>query len=178
MPRIQTTVAVNLHGLRKFKTALSNDLRSSEARPIREALNQWAVILARFWTARWSFFSAGGGNWKPLNPKYLAWKMRKGLLPLILRSTDLMFQAFAPENARKPGKLSEEIPFGMRVGFGGGMQYPHTSNPNITVARLAMMHQTGEGNLPARKIIVPPDQETRAQMRATMEEAIREAAHQ
>ncbi len=178
MPKLQLTVAVNLHGLRKFKTALSNDLRTSESRPIRDALNEWAVILARFWTARWSMFSAGGGDWRPLKPKYKAWKARKGLLTLILRATDLMFQSFAPEMAKKPGRLSEEIPNGIRVGFGGGMNYPHTTNPNVTIAQIAMFHQTGAGNLPKRKIIVPPDTETRALMRATMQEAVQEAAHQ
>ncbi len=172
MPKLQLTVNVNLHGLRKFKAALSNDLRSSEARPIRDALNEWAVILARFWTARWSMFSGGGGNWRPLNAKYLARKVRKGLLPLILRATDEMFQNFAPDLAKKPGRLSEEIPNGIRVGFGGGMNYPHTTNPKVTIAQLAMFHQIGAGNLSARKIIVPPDTETRAKMRATMEEAV------
>jgi len=177
MPKLNLTVTVNLHGLRRFKDDLStSDLRRSASRPIREALDQWAIILARFLTARWSLFSAGGGNWKHLSEKYLAWKRRKGLLPLILRATDLMFQAFSITFGRKPGRIAEDIPFGVRVGFGPGMQYPHTSNPSVTIAQLAMWHQTGEGRLPARKIIVGPDTETRAQMRATMQEAMLEVA--
>lgn len=175
MPKLRTTVTVNLHGLRKFKDVLASDLRGSGQGPIRQALHEWAAIYARFLTARWEIFSRGGGNWRALRPATVLAKIAKGLLPLILRATDQMFQSFAPELARKPGRVTEDVPFGVRVGFGGGMRYPHSTAKGLTIAQLAMIHQVGAGNVPARKIIVPPDAATRKKMRDVMDVAMKEA---
>ena len=172
MPRLSTTVTVNLHGLRRFKETLEQDLRGSGTGPIRDALHEWAVLMARFLRKRWMQFSHGGGNWRPLKPATLDRKRRRGLLRFILRATDEMYRAFEPELARKPGKVTEDIPFGVRVGFGGGMKYPHSEAKGLTIAELAMIHQQGNSRLPARKIIVPPDLETRGQMREVMQEAM------
>lgn len=175
MPKIKATVTVNLRGLTRYREALESDLRLKANGPLRRALDEWGAIYARFLTKRWFVFSMGGGNWKKLKPATLERKKKAGLLPWILRATDQMFQAFAPSLARKPGRVSEQIPFGTRVGFGGGMQYPH-SMANMPIARLAMIHQVGGGSLPARKIIVPPDAETRAEMREVMREAVLDLA--
>ena len=167
----RTTVTVNLRGLTKFREALKADLRLSGNSPIRHALDQWKTLLARFLTHRWYTFSQGGGNWKALKPATLTRKIKKGLLPFILRATDEMFQAFAPAMSGKPSRVAEDIPLGVRVGFGGDMSYPH-STAHVQMSKLAMWHQTGAGNLPARKIIVPPDTETKKQMRDVMQEAM------
>jgi len=178
MPNLKLTVNVNLSGLRKFRETLEGDLRRKENGPIREALHTWAVLITRFLTARWRQYSRGAGDWRPLKAATLAQKRRKGLLPFILRAFDETFQAFAPEIAKKPGRLTEDIPFGIRFGFGGGMAYPHSHGKGITLKEIAEIHQGGLGNVPVRKIIVPPDTTTRAQMREVMNQAVREAAHQ
>jgi hypothetical protein len=171
MPAV--SIKVKLTGLKKFQSALQSDLRLKSNGPIRSALQDWVVIWGRFLTERYQRFSQGGGNWPALKPATLVAKERKGLLPWILRATDLMFQAFAPELVAKPGYLSEEIPFGVRLKFGGGMHqlYPGTTK---TVAEVAMYHQQGGGNLPQRKIIVPPDVETRKKMRDRMDQGVNE----
>jgi len=177
MPKLQLTVAVNLHGLRKFKDALADaDLRKSESRPIRDAVEQWGVLLTEFLSDRWLIFSLGGGTWKALNPKYLAWKIRKDYLPFILRMTDQAFNLFSAKFTRKPGAISGDVKFGVRVGFSEAMQVPHQTNPQMTVAAIMMLHQQGIGNLPQRKIIVGPDTATRAKMREVMDNALREVA--
>lgn len=163
---MKTTVTLNLHGLRRFRETLEADLRHGGNGPIRDALHEWAVLLARFLTRRWY----EGDNWKALKPATVARKLKQGLLPYILRATDQMFQAFAPELARKPGRVTQDVPFGVRVGFGGGMRYPH-STAKMSIAQLAMIHQLGLGNVPVRKIIVPPDAATRAKMRDVMQAA-------
>lgn len=170
---MKLNVTVNLKGLTKFSETLEADLRLSGNGQIRAAMHEWNVILARFLVARWERMSRGG--WTPLRPATLARKAALGLLMLILRATDRMFQAFSPEFARKPGKVSQDVPFGVRVGFGPGMRYPHDRG-GPTMASIAMWHQTGAGRLPVRKIIVPPDTATKAQMRAVMGKAMKEAA--
>lgn len=177
MPKLQLTVAVNLYGLRKFKDALADaDLRTSESRPIRNAVEQWGVLITDFLTTRWVIFSLGGGNWRALNAKYLAWKTRKGLLPFILRATDQAISLFSAKFARKPGAMGSDVKFGVRVSFGEAMQVPHMTNPQMTVASVMMLHQQGVGRLPQRKVIVGPDTETRGKMRAVMDAALREVA--
>lgn len=175
MARPSLTVVLNLHKLRGLKPALEADLRLAANGPVRNALQQWGALLGRFLTNRWRTFSFGLGNWKSLKPATLLRKLRKGQLLLILRATDKMFESFAPELVKKPGKVTQEVPFGMRVGFGGGMQYPHDRG-GPTMAQIARWHQTGAGHLPARKIIVGPDQETINEMRAVMKAAVAEVA--
>ncbi len=170
---MKLNVNVNLKGLTKFQETLEADLRLSGNGPIRAAMHEWNVIMARFLIARWERMSHGG--WTPLRPATIARKAKLGLLLLILRATDQMFQAFSPEMARKPGKITQDIPFGTRIGFGPGMKYPH-GRGGPTMEKIAMWHQTGAGNLPVRKIIVPPDTTTKAQMRAVMSKAVKEVA--
>lgn len=138
-------------------------------------MNDWVGIYARFLTERYNRFSFGGGNWAPLAPSTLKQKQRKGLLLLILRATDLMFQAFAPEFAGKPGGINKQIPFGVRISFGGGMNIPHPPSEK-TIGQIAMYHQLGGGRLPQRKILVPPDTDCVAQMRHRMFTALEEMA--
>lgn len=177
MPKLQLTVAVNLHGLRKFKDALEDaDLRTAEARPIRDAVQQWGVLLTQFLSNRWRIFSLGGGNWKALNEKYQAWKVRKGFLPFILRMTDMAATLFSADFTRKPGAISSDVKFGVRVTFGEDMQVPHQTNPEMTVAAIMMLHQQGVGHLPQRKVIVGPDTDTRRKMRAVMDKALKQVA--
>jgi hypothetical protein len=165
---LTTTVNVNLSGLRKFRDTLEGDLRLSSNGPIRKALQDWGVIYGRFLIQRYFVFSMGGGNWPKLKPATLERKKKAGLLPWILRATDQMFQSFAPEFAAKPGGLTTQVPFGVRVGFGGGMRWPH-STADMPIAELAAIHQK------RRKIIVPPDTATRKLMRDRMDLAVREA---
>ena len=177
MAKLQLTVAVNLHGLRKFKGVLeSTDLRTSEAAPIREALVKWGDLITNYLTKRWQIFSMGGGNWTALNAKYKAWKVRKGFLPFILRMTDQALSLFWIDFSRKPGALNEDIKFGVRIGFGEAMQVPHMTNPQMTVASIMMLHQQGVGKLPQRKVIVGPDTATRGKMRDVMDRALKKVA--
>ena len=168
-------VNVNLSKLKRFQESLQADLRLSGNGPVREALHEWGAIIARFLTKRFFIFSLGGGNWKPLKPATLKAKKQKGLLPWILRATDLLFESFNPVLARKPGKITEEIPFGVRVGFGPNMRAMRYPGTNTSVAEVATYHQKGMGNLPVRKTIVPPDAPTIKEMRDVMAAAVKKS---
>jgi hypothetical protein len=174
---LRVTVNVNLHRLRRFREALDRDLRLSSNGPVRRALQQWIAILSRFLTRRWMLFSHGGGNWPDILPETRARKVKRGLLNLIMRATDSMFQAFALSSEGKPGTLSEEVPFGVRLGFGGGLDYPHPGS-GTSMAKIAMFHQTGAHPNRVRKIIVPPDTTTTQKMREVMQSALKETARE
>jgi hypothetical protein len=80
-----------------------------------------------------------------------------------------LFEALSP-TLGTPGQLQEDIPFGVRVGYGGPAMHP---GGKITIAGLAAIHQGGLGHVPKREIIVPPDDRTISLMAGDMQRAIR-----
>lgn len=61
-------------------------------------------------------------------------------------------------------------PFKVTVGYGGPGRHP--SAKNATVAEIASYHNDGKGNLPVRRIIVPPPPEVTAAMAEDLKKAI------
>jgi hypothetical protein len=92
----------------------------------------------------------------------------KGRKFTILRDTGTLFAATSPTPG-KPGAVSQEIAFGMRVGFGGSAGHP---KGKATIASIAMFHQTGAGHLPVREIIVQPDVACVTAMTGYMQRAV------
>ena len=159
-------VKVDLRGLEKFDEIINKDLRKGGNGPIRAAMKQWAARYRGFVQRRFVKFSRGGGDWQPLKNKRRRGKKGKAAL---LRDTNTMFAALDPQFQRKPGQLQKDVPFGIKVGYGGGGSHPISS---LSVTKLAELHQTGEGNLPARQMIVEPDQQTVKGMAADMQRAM------
>lgn len=171
---VEGTVHVDLEPLRAYRSALEADLRLRANGPVRKAFKQWAARYRAFLRERFSTYSRGGGDWKALAPSTIA-RRRKGKgskqfavgTAAILIDKAIMFAALDPVFKGKPGQLEEPIDFGIRVGFGGGGQH---GTDTITVARLAAIHDSGDG-VPQRKIVVSPDQKTINGMRSDMERA-------
>ena len=171
-----TTVNINLYKLRKFRDTLNADLRLSSNGPVRKALDEWGSLISLFLLNRYERFSRGQGNWRQLSPVTIAGKIRRGLLLLILRATDTLYDYLNPTFSKKPGELSEAVPFGVRVGWGKNMERLHPDSKTKTIADIARFHQEGRGRLPQRKIIAPPDQDTINKMRAVMQTAVKQMA--
>lgn len=76
----------------------------------------------------------GGARWAPLNPAYLAWKIRKGFDPRILHQTGDMRASLTS----RPMAVEEYAPMSARFG---------------TDDRKAPFHQSGTTFMPARPII-------------------------
>ena len=116
----------------------------------KRMFRQLGVAYRSFLQRRFARYSRGSGNWPKLQP---ATEERKGSTT-ILRHTDVMFQALRPSN---PGAGGVEIVRGsiITLGFGGSEAHPEAEG--LTIARLAEIHNFGEGNMPERKIVVPPD---------------------
>jgi hypothetical protein len=91
----------------------------------------------------------------------------------ILRDTGTMFLALTPVFANKPGALQEDIPFGVRVGYGGPGMHPQGK---ATIADIASFHQAGGRGRPKREIIVPPDQHTVELMSGDVDRALAKMA--
>lgn len=82
-------------------------------------------------------------------------KLQKSIKVSILRNIGLLFQALQPIFAQAPGALEGNIPFGIRVGYGGPATHPGS---RLSIADIAAVHQNGLGHVPKREIIVqPPD---------------------
>lgn len=174
-------VKVNLRPLIKFKNTVAGDLRLSGNGPIRAAVRQWGARYREFAQTRFVRFSRGGGDWPQLKRSTLKARRRgkgrargRGLIAAILRDTSTLFAALNTRFTRKPGQIQEDIPFGVRVGFGGSARHP---TGRTTVADIAEFHQTGGGSLPKREIIVDPDQRTVNAMAEDMTRALHKAAN-
>lgn len=173
------TVRLNLEPLRRFAAAIRADLRASGNGPIRRAIRQWAARYRSFAQLRFDRYSKGGGDWAPLaeSTKRRRRKARKGHQGprsfSLLWDTGLMFEALNPVWKRKPGALQQDIPFGVRAGYGGPAKHP---GGKASIADIAMFHNTGAGNLPKREIIVDPDEKTLSGMAGDMERGLGEMA--
>lgn len=164
-------VKVDLKNLIKFENVLKSDLKGNGMGPIRLAMRRWAYRFFVFALRRFKRFSRGGGDWPPLSPGTIA-RRRSGKgkkNPMILINTGIMQGALDPQIAQKPGKLDEDIPFGVRVGFGGPVKH---AGGKTTIATIANWHQAGAGNLPERKVIDEPDQQTLSAMARDMVKAL------
>lgn len=104
-------------------------------------------------------------------------KSLKGRKFAILRDTGTLFAALSPTFTNKPGSIEENIPGGIRVGYGGTHSYPKgkgkgKGKSKATIADIASFHQEGKGRLPVRKIIVPPTKPIIDAMENDMQRAI------
>lgn len=170
----RVTVKVDLKKLREVAKAVQD-----QGGPLRKVYKQWAARYRGFLHERFDTFSKGGGDWAPLAEATKKGRKRKGTPKKgkkqrfsILRDTGMLFAALQPAFVGQPGALEEEVPFGVRVGFGGPAS--HGEDSMITVADIAAFHQAGGPNLPQRMIIVGPDQELLDDMAGDMARAIKD----
>ena len=163
-------VVVNVGPLRKFQAAFNRALAGTGAGIMRDMLKQWAVRYRSFAQTRFHKLSKGGGGWPALKPATIR-RRRKGRsgskaskagnVAAILRDTNTLFIALDPVFQGKPGAVEQNIPFGVRVGYGGPQKHP---GGKASIADIASFHQEGTDVLPARPIIVEPDVRTRTAM--------------
>ena len=128
----------------------------------------WGKIYETFVRRRYIRFARGGGDWKPHAPATIAAR-RKGRgsgSPRILIDRGKVLGALT---IGKPGNLFKQIRHGVRFGFGGGAKHP--GGP--TIAQIAKWHDAGDGRLPQRQIIVPPDAKTIRQMANAVKRSVK-----
>jgi len=173
---IVMTVVVDVRGLKNFEEVTKRDLRGAGNGPIRRAMRRWGVRYRGFAQERFDVFSKGGGDWPDLAESTKAGR-RHGHGPgsgfSILRDTNTLFSALDPIFVGNPGQYQQDVPYGIRVGYGGPGKHP---DGQATIWDIARFHDTGGGRLPQRKLIVPPDAKTLEQMRVDMQRGMAELA--
>jgi len=141
-------------------------------------------VYRSFAQERFEQLSYGGGEWPPISTATMLGRRQGEAVNLVgarkarstktgrytkrprtLWDTGTLFHALDPVFRNKPGAIQKDIPFGVRVGFGGGKKHP---KGKMTVARLAFIHHHGKGRMPQRKLIVTPNARTRALMKRIM----------
>lgn len=167
-------VVVDMKRLDRFAAEIDRGLRSTQPGPMRTVLKQWAAVYRSFLQLRFVAFSRGGGDWPPLKPATIKARKGEGVGVAILTDLALLKGALQPQFIGAPGALEEQIPFGIRVGYGGPDKHP---GGGATVAEIASYHQTGAGRLPVREIIVPPDVSTERRMAGLMVRKLQDMAH-
>jgi len=167
-------VRVKLDGLQKYQRILRDDLAGTGNGPIRAAFKQWAARYRAFLQERFASYSRGGGDWPDLAESTKR-QRRKGkgksgvVVFAILRNFGYLFAALTPNFTGRPGALQQNIPYGIRVGFGGPGKHP---KGNATIADIASFHQQGGKFLPVRQIIVDPPEQVIFAMRGDMQNAL------
>lgn len=192
-------VKLDLKGLESFGTAVNAQLNGQPG-PVQSAIKLWAVRYRSFAQIRFDLYSRGGGDWKQLAASTIKQRRRgtksntlklraiyaqkqkadpasvsMGGVISILRDTGLLFNALNPVFNGAPGAIEDQIPFGVRVGYGGPQR--HDNDKYATIADIASYHQ--EGNLPrmpSRKIIVDPPEDLLHVMAEDMQKAMVEVA--
>ena len=148
--------------------------------PYDVMFKRWAARYAGFTRRRFDVLSKGGslkGKWAPLAPSTIA-KRRKGRTakkkrPAILVDTALLKNA---TSINAQGNFTGRIPDGIRFGFANA---PHpSSGKGLTFRQLAEIHQNGNParGLPARPILVEPDNITVLGMQSDLSLATKRAA--
>ena len=166
-------VHVNLSGFDRFLAAVQ-----AGSEPIRRAWRQIAAIYRGAMKERFVTNSRGGGDWPDLkdSTKRRRRGPRKGFkgtrIFAILRDTDKLLDALDPR-IEAPGSLIEDLPFGVRVGFGGPARHP---KGKATISDIASFHHFGEGHLPVRTLLVDPSAATNARMVSIMDAAVKKTA--
>lgn len=166
------SVKVDLRGLRKFESTVKKLSSPGSGSPLRRAMIQWGAIYRSEMQERFVRNSSGGGDWPP---HAASTRKRRGPQALILRDTGVLLMAFNPRFQGNPGALQKDIPFGVRVGFGGNKKHPKAKIP---VAQLAQWHQIGAGALPIRTLVVNPSKKTIIKMAKVAQRALSEAARE
>lgn len=168
------TVKMNLRPLTRFIEKIE-----SRYGPLNDVYLQWASRYRAFAKLRYMRFARGGGDWDPLaevtkRRRRKAAKGKKGKRKKrkfsILIDTGTLVGALAPK-IENPGSIKMLLQQGVRVGYGGSAKHPRARG--LTIARLAEIHNKGLGNVPARPIIVPPDNKTLDRMVRDLERGIK-----
>lgn len=136
--------------------------------PFHRAMLRWGVRNREFLQKRFARLSRGGGEWPPLKRKR---KRGKLSLARVLRDTGLLLAVLSPVFAGIPGAIEKKIRKGIRIGYGGPARH---RDGTVAIAQIAHWHQVGAGNLPVRKIIIPPSQRVRRLMAKDLEQAAAE----
>lgn len=139
---------------------------------IQEALEKTAGPYYAFLRTRFEEFSAGGGDWAPLAESTLE-RRRHGSGSgddQILRDTGGLMRSI--NNLGQYGGKQEISGTTLVFSFAPVQHGPDSAGrpSKGTYAAIAAAHQEGnpDRNLPQRKIIVPPDEETKEQMKAQL----------
>ena len=165
----------------------------------RRMLRQWGVRYLEFVRRRYLRLarSGGGGEWPPLSPHTIA-RRRKGrgsatrrdpttgrvsttggASAAVLIDTGSLVAAL---NVGAPGNVFADVPGGIVVGFGPAT-HPHEAGKAASFATIAAFHNRGGQSrlggrvvtIPARPILVAPDDATVSGMIADASRAMRRA---
>jgi hypothetical protein len=174
---MSVTVRVNLKNLKDAQAKVNAAAGSGGniGGSLDAMFRQWSVRYFAFSRKRFADFSEGGGDWPALAQSTINAR-RKGKSTKaaqkasslnreggsaggrvsILRDTGILARALTPG---APGSHVKRIPGGIKVGIGGG-----NHGGSLTIGWLARIHDQGLGHVPVRKIIAPPNDQTRRGM--------------
>lgn len=186
-------VVLDLKPLRKFERQIIEGLKGGATTPVRKAFKQIAQMYREWAKERFTRFARGAGDWAPLKPSTIR-RRRKGKAKKlrvtkgattrtktvaqgkvsILWDTGTLIGGLDPTFTPAKGALEQDIPGGIRVGFGG--QARHPKGKGASIADIANFHQAGAPpNLPAREIIVLPPMSEQQRYGQRMEDALGES---
>jgi hypothetical protein len=168
---------------------------ASNSGPIGDAFVAWGKIYRTAMRRRFMRLARGGGEWPPLKyatiirrrhgkkgrykrgaAAYKRAKASGGGNVSTLIDTGVLVATLDPVfRGEGSGQIQKSIVGGVMVGIGGPAQKHEGS---ITVGALAEIHHLGLGNVPARPILVDPDDSVKQIMARALELGINKAKKQ
>ena len=149
---VTAKVRTNLRPLQKYLKLLSVGGQSAH----NEVLLRWLVRYKKRMQTRFNVNARGGGAWPRLKTP-IRKRVKKRSRQILIDSGTIR-EAMEPvpnlKRFPRPGAETKRIRGGISVGFGGGALHPFSK---MTIAKLIFIHHKGRGNVPVRRIILPPD---------------------
>ena len=165
----QVTVSLSLNVIGNLASEVEAQIARGKQGPINDVFTKWAARYRSFAQERFDVFSKGGGDWPDLAPSTKAARKKNKKSFSILRDTNTLFAALNATFGGAPGAIEIREMYKVVVGYGGPASHPSGG----IVAEIAGFHQAGGPTLPQRKIIVPPNDDLKKNMKADMVEAIK-----
>lgn len=185
-----SAVTLNIRPLLKFDRAVMAGLKGgAQSNEIRRGFKQMAVVFRAWAKERFSTFSRGGGDWAALKPSTVARRKKGKARKLsmtrggktrtktvsagtvsILYDTKTLFGGLDPTFNPSKGAMQKDIPFGIRVGFGGAARHP--KGKGASIADIAGFHQAGNTNMRPREIVVVPPLSKQNEFARILEDAL------
>ncbi len=181
---LKVNAKLNTAKLDRLERRVTEDSVSLGSGPFRRALRECGRIYFRAMQERHRLLRKGGGLWPALaaatvearRTKRRKGKRGSGALTDILLDSGTLFRVLEPTWGNRPGKLCQDIPGGVRVGYGGAATHPEATN--LTISELARIQHFGAntryGRIPPRPLIVAPSSMHVSEMQSVLKRALRQ----
>jgi hypothetical protein len=170
MANLKLKATVDIRKMDRYRSIINKQLRLGTGE-IGKAYTKWGVRIRGFLRRRFKRLSKGGGEWPPIT---LETARAKGFNDILVETGTIYSKfAFGRKSIVSNYIRSRGLRHTVSISVFTGGDEPHPKGNGVTtVSDIVGYHQTGAGNLPVRKVVVPPTEQIQRGMAADMQSAV------